>query len=216
MANVTLAPTLANDKRCFGRVALVHDWLTAYAGSEKVVEQILQLFPQADLYSIVDFFPESQRDVLGGKRAHTSFIQHLPRARKWFRHYLPLMPLAIEQFDLSGYDLVISSNHAVAKGVLTGPHQVHVSYVHSPIRYAWDLQHQYLAEAGMQHGMKSLDRASAASLHAHMGSAHRAWCGCLCRQFCLRWPAHPEGLRKRRHGGLSARRCRAVRTLHRA
>jgi len=152
---VTLAPTAGIDIRRFGRVALVHDWLAAYAGSEKVVEQILQLFPHADLYSVVDFFPEAQRGVLGGKRAHTSFIQHLPRARKSFRHYLPLMPLAIEQFDLSGYDLVISSNHAVAKGVLTGPHQVHVSYVHSPIRYAWDLQHQYLAEAGMQRGVKS-------------------------------------------------------------
>ncbi|WP_028226660.1 glycosyltransferase family 4 protein [Paraburkholderia ferrariae] len=156
MANVTLAPPLANDTRRFGRVALVHDWLAAYAGSEKVVEQILQLFPQADLYSVVDFFPEAQRGgALGGKHAQTSFIQHLPRARKSFRSYLPLMPLAIEQFDLSTYDLVISSSHAVAKGVLTGPHQVHVSYVHSPIRYAWDLQHQYLAEAGMQHGVKS-------------------------------------------------------------
>jgi len=136
-------------------VALVHDWLAAYAGSEKVVEQILQLFPQADLYSVVDFFPESQRGALDGKRARTSFIQHLPRARKSFRAYLPLMPLAVEQFDLSSYDLVISSSHAVAKGVLTGPHQVHVSYVHSPIRYAWDLQHQYLAEAGIERGMKS-------------------------------------------------------------
>ncbi|WP_322015095.1 glycosyltransferase family 4 protein [Paraburkholderia sp. J12] len=155
MANVTLASTVANDTRRFGRVALVHDWLAAYAGSERVVEQILQLFPQADLYSVVDFFPESQRGVLGGKHAHTSFIQHLPRARKSFRSYLPLMPIAVEQFDLSTYDLVISSSHAVAKGVLTGPHQVHVSYVHSPIRYAWDLQHQYLAEAGIQHGMRS-------------------------------------------------------------
>lgn len=155
MANVTLASTLANDVRRFGRVALVHDWLAAYAGSEKVVEQILQVFPDADLYSVVDFFPESMRGVLGGKRAHTSFIQHLPRARRSFRGYLPLMPLAIEQFDLSGYDLVISSSHAVAKGVLTGPNQVHVSYVHSPIRYAWDLQHQYLAEAGLQRGLKS-------------------------------------------------------------
>lgn len=155
MANVTLASTVARDPRRFGRVALVHDWLAAYAGSEKVVEQILQLFPQADLYSVVDFFPESQRGALDGKHATTSFIQHLPRARKSFRSYLPLMPLAIEQFDLSAYDLVISSSHAVAKGVLTGPHQVHVSYVHSPIRYAWDLQHQYLAEAGLQHGMKS-------------------------------------------------------------
>ncbi|MFX1671477.1 glycosyltransferase family 4 protein [Paraburkholderia sp. A2WS-5] len=155
MANVTLAPPLANDTRRFGRVALVHDWLTAYAGSEKVVEQILQLFPHADLYSIVDFFPESQRSALGGKHATTSFIQHLPRARRAFRNYLPLMPLAIEQFDLSSYDLVISSSHAVAKGVLTGPDQVHVSYVHSPIRYAWDLQHQYLAEAGLERGVKS-------------------------------------------------------------
>ena len=155
MANVTLAATAVHDTRRYGKVALVHDWLAAYAGSEKVVEQILQLFPQADLYSVVDFFPESQRGALGGKRARTSFIQHLPRARKSFRSYLPLMPLAIEQFDLSGYDLVISSSHAVAKGVLTGPHQVHVSYVHSPIRYAWDLQHQYLAEAGMQRGLKS-------------------------------------------------------------
>ncbi|MFM0094530.1 glycosyltransferase family 4 protein [Paraburkholderia nemoris] len=155
MANVTLASTLANDTRRFGRVALVHEWLVTYAGSERVVEQILQLFPQADLYSVVDFFPESQRGVLGGRRATTSFIQHLPRARKSFRSYLPLMPLAIEQFDLSSYDLVISSSHAVAKGVLTGPHQVHVSYVHSPIRYAWDLQHQYLREAGLQRGMKS-------------------------------------------------------------
>jgi glycosyltransferase involved in cell wall biosynthesis len=155
VANVTLASTLANDTRRFGRVALVHDWLVTYAGSERVVEQILQLFPQADLYSVVDFFPESQRGVLGGKHATTSFIQHLPRARQSFRHYLPLMPLAIEQFDLSSYDLVISSSHAVAKGILTGPHQVHVSYVHSPIRYAWDLQHQYLCEAGLQRGLKS-------------------------------------------------------------
>ncbi|MFD1559272.1 glycosyltransferase family 4 protein [Paraburkholderia silviterrae] len=155
MANVTLAPAFANDTRRFGRVALVHDWLVTYAGSEKVVEQILQLFPQADLYSVVDFFPESQRGALGGKHATTSFIQHLPRARRSFRHYLPLMPLAIEQFDLSAYDLVISSSHAVAKGVLTGPDQIHVSYVHSPIRYAWDLQHQYLAEAGLQHGVKN-------------------------------------------------------------
>jgi glycosyltransferase involved in cell wall biosynthesis len=155
VANVTLASTLANDTRRFGRVAIVHEWLVTYAGSEKVVEQMLQLFPHADLYSVVDFLPESQRRLLGGRHATTTFIQHLPRARKSFRSYLPLMPLAVEQFDLSSYDLVISSSHAVAKGVLTGPNQVHVSYVHSPIRYAWDLQHQYLCEAGLKRGMKS-------------------------------------------------------------
>ncbi|HEV3427836.1 MAG TPA: glycosyltransferase family 4 protein [Paraburkholderia sp.] len=155
MAHVVQTHSVVSDYTRFGRVAVVHDWLVSYAGSEKVLEQIIKLWPQADLFSIVDFFPEQHRDALGGKHANTSFIQRLPRAKKSFRAYLPLMPLAVEQFDLSGYDLVISSSHAVAKGVLTGPHQVHVSYVHSPIRYAWDLQHQYLAEAGMQRGAKS-------------------------------------------------------------
>nr|WP_232291112.1 glycosyltransferase family 4 protein [Burkholderia ubonensis] len=133
----------------------MHDWLTTYAGSERVLEQIIQIWPDADLFSIVDFFPDEHRAALGGKHAKTSFIQHLPRARTAFRTYLPLMPLAVEQFDLSAYDLVISSSHAVAKGVITGPDQVHVSYVHSPIRYAWDLQHQYLIQAGVTKGPKS-------------------------------------------------------------
>ncbi|HKT98381.1 MAG TPA: glycosyltransferase family 4 protein [Paraburkholderia sp.] len=158
MAHVIHASPAASgtyDTGRYGRVAIVHDWLVSYAGSEKVLEQIIQMFPSADLYSIVDFFPEQHRGALGGKHASTSFIQRLPRAKSSFRAYLPLMPLAVEQFDLSGYDLVISSSHAVAKGVLTGPNQVHVSYVHSPIRYAWDLQHQYLAEAGLQRGFKS-------------------------------------------------------------
>ena len=139
----------------FGRVAVVHEWLTTYAGSEKVLAEILQIWPDADLFTVVDFLPDQDREKLQGKRATTSFIQRLPRARSQFRNYLPLMPLAIEQFDLSGYDLVISSSHAVAKGVLTGPDQLHISYVHSPIRYAWDLQHRYLNESGLSSGMKS-------------------------------------------------------------
>ena len=156
MAELANTDTIAIDPRRFGRVALVHDWLVSYAGSERVVEQILKLWPEAELFSVVDFFPEDLRPrVLGGKRATTSFIQRLPRARTSFRAYLPLMPLAVEQFDLSGFDLVISSSHAVAKGVITGPNQVHVSYVHSPIRYAWDLQHQYLTEARKTRGPKS-------------------------------------------------------------
>jgi glycosyltransferase involved in cell wall biosynthesis len=91
-----------------------------------------------------------------GKRAKTTFIQRLPFARTKFRSYLPLMPLAIEQLDLSDYDLVISSNHAVAKGVLTGPDQTHVCYCHTPIRYAWDLQHQYLRESGLVGGLRGM------------------------------------------------------------
>lgn len=139
----------------FRRVAVVHEWLSTYAGSERVLEQILKIWPEADLFSVVDFFPDAQRGALQGKHATTTFIQRLPRARKSFRAYLPLMPLAVEQLDLSAYDLVISSSHAVAKGVITGPGQVHVSYVHSPMRYAWDLQHQYLTESRLTRGPKS-------------------------------------------------------------
>jgi glycosyltransferase involved in cell wall biosynthesis len=137
------------------RVALVHDWFTVYAGAERVVEQILRVFPQADVYALVDFLKEEERGFLQGKRAQVSFIQRLPKAQRRYRTYLPLMPLAIEQFDLRGYDLVISSSHAVAKGVITGPDQLHICYCHSPMRYAWDLQHQYLKESGLERGMKS-------------------------------------------------------------
>jgi glycosyltransferase involved in cell wall biosynthesis len=136
------------------KVAIVHEWLESYAGSERVVEQMLELFPDADLFAVCDFLPESERGFLKGKQPITSFVQRLPRARRWFRYYLGLMPLAVEQFDLSGYDLVLSSSHAVAKGVLTGPATLHVSYVHSPMRYAWDLQHQYLRQAGLDRGLK--------------------------------------------------------------
>ena len=124
------------------KVAVVHEWLDTYAGSEKVVEQILKIYPGADVFAVVDFLPEKDRGMLGTSRVHTSFIMKLPFARKKFRNYLPLMPLAVEQFDLSAYDVVISSSHAVAKGVITSGTQLHISYVHSPIRYAWDLQHQ--------------------------------------------------------------------------
>lgn len=137
------------------KVAIVHEWFVTYAGSERVVEQVLNVFPQADLFALVDFLQDDERGFLGGRQVHTSFIQRLPKARTAFRNYLPLMPLAVEQFDLSPYDLVISSNHAVAKGVITGPGQVHISYVHTPIRYAWDLQHQYLRESGLDSGLKS-------------------------------------------------------------
>lgn len=136
------------------RVAIVHEWLASYAGSERVLEQILEVFPQADLFAVCDFLPPDQRAFLRGRTPTTTFIQNLPGARKRFRTFLPLMPLAVEQLDLSSYDVVISSSHAVAKGVLTGPDQLHVSYVHSPIRYAWDLQHQYLRESGLDRGLK--------------------------------------------------------------
>jgi glycosyltransferase involved in cell wall biosynthesis len=136
------------------KIAIVHEWFISYAGAEKVVEQILKLFPAADVFVMVDFLPETDRGFLQGHKVTTSFIQHLPFSKKKYRTYLPLMPLAVEQFDLSAYNLIISSSHAVAKGVITGPNQLHISYVHSPMRYAWDLQHQYLRETGLIKGFK--------------------------------------------------------------
>jgi glycosyltransferase involved in cell wall biosynthesis len=138
------------------KVAIVHEWLEHYAGSERVLAQLLNCYPNADVFAVVDFLPAEERDFLNGRKVTTSFIQNLPLARTRFRNYLQLMPLAVEQFDLGLYDLVISSHHAVAKGVLTGPDQVHISYVHSPMRYAWDLHAQYLRESGLERGLKSL------------------------------------------------------------
>lgn len=138
------------------KVAVVHEWLDNYAGSERVLEQILYLYPDADLFAVCDFLSDNDRFFIQGKKARTTFIQRLPFAKKHFRNYLALMPLAIEQLDLSSYNLIISCSHAVSKGVITGPNQLHVSYVHSPIRYAWDLQHQYLKETGLNRGLKGL------------------------------------------------------------
>ena len=145
------------------KVAIVHEWLSTYAGSERVIEQLLTIYPEVAVHAVVEFLAEADRQFLGGREVKTSFIQKLPLAKKYFRHYLPLMPSAVEQFDLRGYDVIVSSNHAVAKGVIVGPDQLHVSYVHSPIRYAWDLQHQYLAEAKLTKGLKGL--ATRAMLH---------------------------------------------------
>ncbi|HMM19573.1 MAG TPA: glycosyltransferase family 4 protein [Selenomonadales bacterium] len=136
------------------KIAIIHDWLVTYAGAERVLEQIIQVYPEADLFSLVDFLPSGQRHFIAKKSVKTSFIQGLPWAKTKYRQYLALMPLAVEQLDVSAYDLVISSSHAVAKGVLTGPDQRHISYVHTPIRYAWDMQHQYLREANLERGLK--------------------------------------------------------------
>lgn len=137
------------------KIAIVHDWLVTYAGAERVLEQMLVCYPEADVFSTVDFVPAKDRAFLKGRPVTTTFIQQLPFAKTKYRHYLPLMPLAIEQLDLSAYDVVISSSHAVAKGVLVSPDQLHICLCYTPIRYAWDLQHQYLQEAGLTHGLKS-------------------------------------------------------------
>ena len=136
------------------RIAIVHDWLPEVGGAEHVLGEILEVFPEAELYSLLDFIPEADRSFLRGKPVNTSFLQHIPWARRFYRGFLPLMPLAIEYFDLSSFDLIISSSYAVAKGVLSGPDQLHLCYCHSPARYAWDLQEQYLRQTRRDKGIR--------------------------------------------------------------
>ncbi len=138
------------------RVAVVHDFLYTYCGAERVVEQLINVFPHCDMFALFDFMPEADRGFLRDKHVTTSIIQKLPYASRKHRAYLPLMPFAVEQLDVSGYDLVISSSYLAAKGVITGPDQLHVCYCHSPVRFAWDLQHQYLREARLGFGPKGL------------------------------------------------------------
>lgn len=127
------------------KTAIVHDWLVNYAGSERCVESFTNIWPEADIFTLVDFLDDEQRKIiLKGKHAKTTFIQKMPIARKKHRYYLPLFPKAIESFDLSEYDIVISSSHAVAKGVKTNKKQLHISYCYSPMRYAWESADEYL------------------------------------------------------------------------
>jgi len=138
------------------KVAIVHEWLGPYGGSEQVVVAMLEVFPHADLYALVHD-PEKLRGTpLEKVPAETSFIQSLPGAVKRYQLYLPLMPLAVEQLDLRRYDLVLSSSHAVAKGALTRADQLHVSYTHTPMRYAWDFYLDYLERGEMDRGVKTL------------------------------------------------------------
>jgi glycosyltransferase involved in cell wall biosynthesis len=124
------------------RVAIVHYWFVSHRGGERVVESIASMFPQADLFSLV-VDPESLSDSLRARSIKTSFLQNIPGSRRYHRRFLPLYPLALEQFDLSGYDLVLTSEAGPAKGVLTSASTCHVCYCHSPMRYLWDFYHHY-------------------------------------------------------------------------
>lgn len=137
------------------KIAVVHEWLDTYAGSDKVLAAIISIFPDADLFCLVDHLPESERKAFANTKIRTSFLQRVPFSKHIYRHLFPLMPLAIEQHDLSSYDLIISNSHAVAKGVLTGADQLHICYCYTPVRYAWDFQHQYLAESHLEKGLRS-------------------------------------------------------------
>jgi glycosyltransferase involved in cell wall biosynthesis len=136
------------------RVAIVFEWFQRFGGVERVVAEMRETFPGADLFALVHDPDSLAGTPLEGADVRTSFIQGLPRAKEKYRSYLPFMPLAVEQFDLRPYDLVLSSSHTVAKGVLTGADQLHVSYTHTPVRYAWDLYLDYLSGSGLDRGAK--------------------------------------------------------------
>lgn len=138
------------------RVAFVHDWLVTYTGAERVLDALLELFPGAPIYTLVYDPKPFEGTRIVEHPVFTSWLNLLPAARRHHRLYLPLMPLAVEQFDLRGYDLVISSSHAVAKGVITSPETLHVSYIHTPPRYAWDLQAEYFENTGLKRGIRGV------------------------------------------------------------
>ena len=135
------------------KIALIHEWLVNWGGSEAVLKSIYELYP-SPIYTLVKDNNFIANSPFKEAEIYTSFIQNLPFSIKKYRNYLPLFPLAIEQFDLSDYDLIISSSHAVAKGVLRKGNQIHISYCHTPIRYAWDMYHQYLEKSKFNRGLK--------------------------------------------------------------
>ncbi len=162
------------------KVAIIHDWLTTLGGSERVVWALHEMFPEAPVFTSVHrrgLLP-AEFDALD---IRTSFLQRIPGATRHYPRLLPLMPLAFEQFDLEGFDLVVSSSHACAKGVLTRHDQVHVSYVHAPMRYAWDLTHPYQRSlpaplrpfaATLLSGLRQWDVLSANRVDAFVANSH--------------------------------------------
>lgn len=137
------------------KTAIVHEWFSSYAGSERVVESFTNIWPDADVFTLADLMTEEERKIiLKSKPPKTSFIQNLPFAKTKHRWYLPLFPFAIERFNFSDYDLIISSSHAVTKGLRKRSDQLHISYCHSPMRYAWDNAELYLSQANISKGFK--------------------------------------------------------------
>lgn len=186
------------------KFALVHEWLTPHAtgGSELVVREILQTV-EADLFAAIDFESTNPDSYLYGRQIGTTFLQHFPRARRGLQAYLPLLPLAIEQLDLRGYDTILSSSHAVAKGVLVAPEQIHLCYCHTPMRYAWDLTFDYLqglrpparlAARLLLHGLRQWDVLSATRVDAFAANsrhtARRIW-RCYRREAEVIYPPVP-------------------------
>lgn len=184
-------------------VAVVHDWLVDYGGAERVLEQILALYPDATLYTLIDRMPQPERGRFPSRRTVTSFLDRWPGVARYFTRCLPLMPFAVQQFDLSGHDLVISSSHCVAKGVIVPPDALHLCYCYSPMRYVWDMQATYLQKEGLDRGVKGwlarrlFHRLRLWDASSHNGVDHFAACSSFVQRRilkCWRRPAtviHP-------------------------
>ena len=135
------------------RVAIMHDWIVEPGGAELVLKSLIGMFPDADVFCMVDRMRDAERSALGLTRTRTSLLQHVPTVARNYRLLVPLMPAALYTIDVSAYDLILSNSHAVAKGVHTTPEQLHLCYCLSPMRYAWDLRDSYLRESGLDGGM---------------------------------------------------------------
>jgi glycosyltransferase involved in cell wall biosynthesis len=169
------------------KVAIIHYWLVGMRGGEKVLDALCELYPQADIFTHV-VVPEAISSRLRAHKIRTSFVGRLPRASSWYRHYLPLMPIALEQLDLREYDLVISSESGPAKGIVPRPDALHVCYCHSPMRYVWNMYHEYRSSAGplarasmplLTHYLRSWDESSASRVDRFVANsrnvAARIW-----------------------------------------
>ena len=155
MTTVELVPRTQRGYARGMRVAIVHDYLTEFGGAERVLKVLMDLFPHAPVYTIVHD-PKVTTGVLDQRRIRTSFLQRVPLARSKHRLFPIVMPLAVEQFDLSAYDIVISASHSFGKGVITKPETLHVSYCFTPLRYAWDDSHRYVREFGIPRAVRML------------------------------------------------------------
>jgi len=161
------------------KVAIVHYWLVGMRGGEKVVEALCDMFPHADIFTHV-YAPDKVSEKVRQHRVIPTFINALPRAARLYKSYLPLMPLALEQLDLRDYDLIISSESGPAKGIIARPDAPHVCYCHTPMRYIWNMYHEYRSEAGfltrmvmppLAHYLRMWDVASAARVDSFVANS---------------------------------------------
>ena len=161
---------MESKKRKTPRIALIHDWFMHVDGSIRVLAELMRCFPDADLFALIDFLPSKKREKNYAFRLQKLLpSKHASCATDACSvYYVPLMPIAIEQFDLAAYDILISSSSTAAKGIIVHPHQVHISYIHSPMRFAWDLEQYYLQRFGWDRGLKGVLRIDL-SLSAPLG-----------------------------------------------